>query len=334
MENVKNQVQEKEIAGVNWIHLSDLHMYFDTVNKEGVEASDAKKYLSAFLRKENIKADYMFITGDFRFAPEQISMNKFVKEIVDYIKELAGAVGITCMKKIFIVPGNHDLSIMEGQHEERRKIIEDIRKEYRGDIGKIDEKKAKKLLENFTFFKKILQELYGDSYIWTEELWPTVTYKNEDGFSVVCVNTNLIFNNDKGDKNQLLIGGMCLRNALEEIKKEKGNIPIIILAHHGMLCLEENERRLVERLFSNYNVKLYLCGDAHKVWDRTLNKIPEITMGCVGAQEGVDAAFCIGRLLVNGEFSLKAFSWNYGTWAEFTHFNSMIKKDGIGLLET
>ena len=77
-----------------------------------------------------------------------------------------------------------------------------------------------------------------------------------------------------------------------------------------------------------------MCGDAHKVWDRTLNKIPEITMGCLGAQEGVDAAFCIGRLLVNGEFSLKAFSWNYGTWAEFTHFNSMIKKDGIGLLET
>ena len=84
---------------VRWLHVSDFHL-----NKYGVDSQRMRKKLPEYLRELGLKCDYVFFTGDLRYAPE----HKFAPETALYLKDLCGAVGNT-IDRLFIVLGNHDV---------------------------------------------------------------------------------------------------------------------------------------------------------------------------------------------------------------------------------
>lgn len=49
---------------VRWLHVSDLHL-----NKTGVESTRIRKNLPIYLKSLGCKFDYVFCSGDLRYAP-------------------------------------------------------------------------------------------------------------------------------------------------------------------------------------------------------------------------------------------------------------------------
>lgn len=49
---------------IRWLHLSDIHL-----NKRGVDTRRMRRHLIQYLKDRQIICDYIFFTGDLRFAP-------------------------------------------------------------------------------------------------------------------------------------------------------------------------------------------------------------------------------------------------------------------------
>lgn len=62
------------------------------------------------MRNTGISFDAIFITGDLRFAPRKIQEEHDKNAVVNYIRDIAESAGITDMKNIYMVPGNHDVT--------------------------------------------------------------------------------------------------------------------------------------------------------------------------------------------------------------------------------
>lgn len=109
---------------------------------------------------------------------------------------------------------------------------------------------------------------------------------------------------------------------LREIKREHPNTPIIVLAHHSPDFFTKEEKEAVENILRGYPVKLYLCGDSHKVWWRAVNGYLEITMGCMKDGEKTEAAFLVGD--TNREL-YTVYHWA-GAWEPYAKFNQEISE--------
>ena len=100
---------------IRWLHISDLHF-----NNDDMSTVSMREELSKYLRKNNIRCDYIFCTGDIRTA--NASPNNFSDEAAQYLIDLCTAVGITT-DRLFIVAGNHDVDRnMAGRDEAIKKI--------------------------------------------------------------------------------------------------------------------------------------------------------------------------------------------------------------------
>ena len=80
-----------------------------------------------------------------------------------YVKKIAEAVNISDMKKIVTLPGNHDLS----RSTTRVYMVEGLKSHYDPNIGTIDQSVLQSLMNDFTFYKGIHEELC-DSSNWIE----------------------------------------------------------------------------------------------------------------------------------------------------------------------
>ena len=77
---------------VRWLHISDLHF-----NNDDMSTVLMREELPKYLRKNNIRCDYIFCTGDIRTA--NASPNNFPDEAAKYLIDLCTAVGITTVMK-------------------------------------------------------------------------------------------------------------------------------------------------------------------------------------------------------------------------------------------
>lgn len=84
---------------IKWLHFSDLHL-----NKGGVETTRLREQLPEYLKKLDIHCDYVFCTGDVRYAP----MGALADSTIDAIKSISNAVHVP-LENFFITPGNHDI---------------------------------------------------------------------------------------------------------------------------------------------------------------------------------------------------------------------------------
>ena len=111
---------------MKWLHLSDMHFI---ANYSGGNTRLVLDCLLDYLGTKKIRADELFITGDFRFAKTQDESknSEVAKKVSEYIWEIANCLGILDEKHIHIVPGNHDLNQKERL---RKNLVDGIRLEY------------------------------------------------------------------------------------------------------------------------------------------------------------------------------------------------------------
>lgn len=49
---------------IKWLHISDIHL-----NKTGTETRRMRMQLISYLKSAKVLYDYLFVTGDLRYAP-------------------------------------------------------------------------------------------------------------------------------------------------------------------------------------------------------------------------------------------------------------------------
>ena len=308
---------------MKWIHLSDIHY---NPKNEGRSTYQLRAKLPRYIADRNIKADYLFITGDFRHAKYQKDDDGTVaSQAVQFILKIADAAKID-YTNIHVVPGNHDLTRTKNVDK-----ISKIKKNYDPNEGRFLDSDLPFLHGRFRFYRQVIHELERRGvpvYQPSSQLQLHAIYETLD-FSLLYLNTCSVCNSDN-DRGDLIIGNFDLYLCLEKLKQNHPNKPVIVLAHHGMDNFRPDEKKAVERLFEDYPIKLYLCGDAHTPWRRSTNGIMEITMGCLVQGRNVRTVFSVGEL-ENGKCLIKAHEWDADTsrWGEYTQLNDELR-DAFG----
>ncbi len=307
---------------MKWLHLSDIHY---NPYKDGRSTEQLREKLLEYLEEEGIRADHLFLTGDYRYAADKEKNNeeKLIQEVVGFILDIAKAASIP-FDNIHLIPGNHDLT----RSEETGKINK-IKKNYDADNGRFSEEDLIFLTERFDFFRKLNQEFINQGIRispFADTLIPLHTYHCYHDFSLLYLNTSIVCNS-REERGTLVIGNYDLYQILKKIKKENPEKPILILAHHGIDNFRDDEKKVIEKFLEEYPVKLYLCGDAHESWKRQVNNCMEITMGCLTQGNDIQTVFSVGEL--NGErYSIEAHEWDarVDEWGEYSQFNKKLRQ--------
>lgn len=303
---------------MRWLHLSDLHC---NPENDGRNTLQLRAKLIDYLEKEGIRADYLFLTGDYRHAGHPgVSEEPDAEQAAMFILRLAQAVKVP-LDHILLVPGNHDLTRTEDFGR-----ISKIQEKYDVENGKFRADDMRFLLERFSFFRILVQKLResGAEPLWPDTLTPLHLGKSLDGFNLLLLNTCPLCNSDE-ERGKLLIGNCDLYSALCSMKNQSQ--PTIVLAHHGLDNFREDEKRAVEQIFQDSSVCLYLCGDAHLPWLRRSNNLLEVTMGCLVQDRNTRTVFSVGELK-DGDYSIEAHEWDtsLSEWGEYSQFNKRFRK--------
>ena len=305
---------------MRWIHLSDIH--YNPGTEKNRNTNQLRKKLPQYIRDNGIVADEIFITGDFRNATAPCDDEEsLVNDTVDFIMEIANSAKIADPSHIHIVPGNHDLT-----RSETSPSIKEIRYSYDVNEGCFTTDILSQLISRFGFFVSVNNKLHRDNPWWSKELLPLHVYKCYPDYTVLYLNTSLTCG-DSEDRGNLVIGNSELYRALEEIKTHSPEMPIIVLAHHAPELFSMAEKDAVERLFVDYQVLLYLCGDAHRITCRKVNKVLEYTIGCMTFDKEIQVTFAHGELTGNTH-SVTAHFWDAQSmcWGLYDPFNRYYKK--------
>lgn len=303
---------------MRWLHLSDLHC---NPENDGRNTLQLRTKLIDYLEKEGIRADYLFLTGDYRHAGHPgASEESDAEQVATFILRLAQAAKVP-LDHILLVPGNHDLTRTEDFGR-----ISRIQEKYEAEYGKFQSDDMTFLLERFSFFRVLVQKLResGMEPLWPDTLTPLHLGKSLDGFNLLLLNTCLLCNSDE-ERGKLLIGNYDLYSALCNMRNRSQ--PTIVLAHHGLDNFREDEKRAVEQIFQDSPVCLYLCGDTHLPWPRRSNDLLEVTMGCLVQGRNTRTVFSVGELK-DGDYSIEAHEWdtNLSEWGEYSQFNKRFRK--------
>ena len=236
------------MARIHWIHISDLHY-----NKVGIQTDAMRERLPEYifgLAKED-KINYIFFTGDIRFAPK----TTFLDEAADYFSGLCSAAGIT-NERLFVVIGNHDVNRKDPK---RLTAIKELKKCYIENDSVIDAALINKLKvgrhDYYTLLKKILTNeqylLHSDPGI----LHFSITTND---LNIVHVDSTIMYTKSK--QSDFFVGSYALKTALRNCDRTK---PTILLSHYSLDCFDPAEQKAILLLLKDYNVQLWLAGHKH-----------------------------------------------------------------------
>lgn len=241
---------------LRWLHLSDFH-----TGKDNYGQIKLFKSIHAHMEEQKEKGmvpDMIFITGDIADKGIKdeytVFINHFLLPIVDIYDALP---------KIFIVPGNHDVN--------REKCgvaalsLYDVPQK-RVDFFDTDDKGLEKRQEIFERFSGFQNGFSIDDLCFPvenifkkEACFFTICEKGDHNVGIAGVNTAWLSNSDK-DKEKLWIGKWILQEALEKLE---GCEHKLVLGHHPLNWLEEEQRKQVTALLAK-NKAIYLHGHMHK----------------------------------------------------------------------
>ncbi len=300
---------------MKFLHISDLH--YDPVH-DGRMSRKLRQKLPKYLKEQNIVVDELLITGDYRYAATQKKVQAEIDEVVNYINEIAEAVGIKDISHIHIVPGNHDRDREKGDEER----LDKIRAKYDPDSGVFKEDDIKFLLGRFEYFQMVCKTLYHTSDYWPEDTLHTYHVSNNTVF--LNLNTAVMHGSDTDRRERrLLVGNNFIDLMLDEIELKYPDYPIIILAHHSPDLFEKHEKEAVEEILQEHpSVKLYLCGDSHEPWPRMINHHLEVTMGNLKQEKGAEETFMYGDTDTH-EFYV--YHW-VKAWEPYTAYSEKIEE--------
>lgn len=242
---------------VHWLHLSDIHL-----NKRDVDSRRMRNRLLDYMKELGTQIDYIFITGDLRYAP----MGEFAADTVDYINKLLSVTNLT-VDRLFIVPGNHDI---ERDADGRAEAILESIKEYSPKDGALASDKMAAVHCGHTEFRKMMHIIYHEDQeqaaSYDDDEKPHFVTETKD-FNIICIDTALTYTKQRN--NDLFIGTEYIMDLLEELNQDK---PSIILTHYSFDFLERSEQMQIVQLLKDFHVQLWLSGHEHTVlmrkqWD-------------------------------------------------------------------
>ncbi|WP_373927844.1 metallophosphoesterase family protein [Eubacterium ramulus] len=242
---------------IHWLHLSDIHL-----NKRDVDSRRMRNRLLDYMKELGTQIDYIFITGDLRYAP----MGEFATDTVDYINKLLSVTNLT-VDRLFIVPGNHDI---ERDAEGRAEAISESIKEYSPKDGALASDKMAAVHCGHTEFRNMMHRIYQENQeqaaSYDDDEKPHFVTETKD-FNIICIDTALTYTKQRN--NDLFIGTEYIMDLLEELNQDK---PSIILTHYSFDFLERSEQMQIVQLLKDFHVQLWLAGHEHTVlmrkqWD-------------------------------------------------------------------
>lgn len=290
---------------IKWIQISDLHFGNNTAY-----CKKSRKALKKYVSEKRNEIDYVFITGDIIYAKtaaDNDKKEKAYKEASDYVKEIYKTIwgdnvaDTELCKRIFIVPGNHDLIRSKAHQNSVKGMIEDYNKEGNGqiDASYLDIVRSS-LAKYYEFYEPLTNEVLLSS---AKDKFHYVI--KTDDLNVLHINTCIASCSDE-DTGKLLIGYDLMSNALDDIDEQK---PTIAIAHHNFDELSRTERENLEVLLKKHNVSLYLCGHAHMRESEMILKYNQIkrlhsfTCGTLMSLDGKNKY--IDTVIFQGELDLK-----------------------------
>ena len=314
------------MARLTWLQLSDLHFGFETYTTQ-VAFDEFIKYLKKAIANREPKPTFLFLTGDYVFAPNGSEKNR--NSAISYINKI---LEITEIKKqnLFMVPGNHDV---KRDDVVRTMVLDNLYETYRTTDGRIDPSIVGSAFTGLAAYNCFRKDLYGvdcpckaDSIHECDSL-PEV--------NIVRMNTAFAYYKKRSD-NRLIFSHLALYNTLASIKNEK---PIILLGHHPLdLALESAD---IENLIRNdKRVKLYLCGHNHKFGIHTILKEGQARIMCFNNPTFMDQeqkthdpcqiGFTIGEMDTEtgtGLIEAHIYDSAFNFWDKYYHYGGTINNE-------
>lgn len=295
------------MSKIRWIHFSDLHL-----NKTGTETKRLRKKLVDYLGKMDTKFDYAFFTGDIRYAPS----GDFPDDAGKEIESICNAVGLL-EKRLFIVPGNHDV---DRDCPEKKEVINRLlsgENRYKSEDGIISEREISSLCKAKESFYKFV-ETVDSKWIYKEQL---IDYKKPhyliitDDFNVIHIDSTLFYTEQR--QRDFIVGTYRIQELLEQADSNKLTI---IVSHYSFDFIEENERRELIALFNDYNVAMWLAGHEHNHLVRMQHDLfYEFQAGNLLLEEGARTCFLVGEIDTDsGQGVIESHAWfPQGDWAVY-----------------
>ena len=299
------------MSRIRWIHFSDLHL-----NLTGTEIKRLRKNLLWYLDTVVGKIDYAFFTGDIRHAPSGDFPSNAGKEI----ENICNAIGLP-EKRLFIVPGNHDV---DRNCPEKNKVINRIlsgENRYKSEDGIILEKDIVCLCKAKESFYKFVDGV-DSKWIYKEQLTDT---RNPhfliitDDFNVIHIDSTLFYSEQH--QRDFVVGTYRIQELLEEADANKMTI---IMSHYSFDFIEENERRELIALFNDHNVAMWLAGHEHNLLARIQHDLfYEFQAGNLYLEDGARTCFLVGELDTDsGQGVVESHAWfSQGGWAVYPFFS-------------
>ncbi|KZL92819.1 SAVED domain-containing protein [Clostridium magnum] len=279
-----------------WLHLSDLHSYCSGIKTKVMR--DALINEVEELNNEE-KFDFIIITGDI--SDKDSGYDLAEEFILDLIYKLDIA-----KERVFIVPGNHDLSRNIPDNRE------DIVKELWGS-GILDEESESNNIsllidaQNnfFITYKNLLGRDYPKENIHFVE-------KVIEGVNIIHLNTSWMCYDSNVEDGRIHVGLNNVYKCLETINNEDFNI---VIGHHRLEDLNPQERNNLKSIFRAKGIDMYLGGHCHQaIIEHDRNADMELCF-CKQARAEFDdypAGFILGNIDVDNNQSYYMF-YNWST---------------------
>lgn len=290
------------MSKISWLHVSDLH-----INQNGTETARLRKKLIEYLKLKYKRFDYVFITGDLRYAPS--SPEGYSADTVSYIRELINTLGVP-VERLFIVPGNHDV------HRDDEKRLEAIQRlcdtetgYYSSSQGDFKDEDIIGIANGKRDFEKLISEIYKDNYdrvlSYTETASTCFTIQTND-LNVIHLDSTVTYS--KNREKDLIIGTKFLQAEAERLPKDKTNV---LLTHYSFDFLSRDEQEQVALILKENNIRLWLAGHEHnKLIRKQRDGFYEFQAGNLSKENSARSCVLTGTLdTYSGEGILQAHYW-------------------------
>ena len=236
------------------IHISDLHIAISATWTNMRECLLNQLHNEMASVKEGHKL--LVITGDYHNHSE-----KDFDKAAQFIKQLVEKTGLDMEKDVFLIPGNHDMSLSENEEEKIKQagIINSIIV----DNHNIENEKIRSLLlNNFSKYTAFCQSL---GVYTTHDIEPASVHVRtwRGKLNLLHINTAIAADGVKKRKRSQLVDTYTLTS--EPVRKAVSNkLCTIALGHNNFYDIDKNQRTEITGAFSQMGVRAYLCGDRHR----------------------------------------------------------------------
>lgn len=239
---------------INWLHLSDFHFGKNIFQQEFV-ASKIIDHVRNFIQKE-LEPDFIFITGDIANSGKLEEFKRFNEVIMTPLTEILGS---KFKDRIFVVPGNHDLSrkINKGFSREIFLNIEE------GLFEPTNESLEERQMLNARFdnFSQQINFINSHEIFFQNGAFSQRFNINNIDLGIVGINTAWLCRDDR-DKGNLSPGIALVRSAIEDIRDCDVKI---VLGHHPLEWFSPHHLTPIKSIFGINNI-IYLHGHMHFSW--------------------------------------------------------------------